>query len=150
MKANKVCIGGGLRTHRRFLLIHKLNRKYSERFQVKIEAISIQGDHIHIVARLRRRSEFQNYLRVLAGQIAQRFQGNGLSVTGTPTRKLKIWRHRPFTSVATSHQDWRMFHAYIRLNELEALGKIPYQKARLKGLSSSEWELLWTFAFPRL
>jgi hypothetical protein len=33
---------------------------------------------------------------------------------------------------------------YVRLNRKEAEGKIPYRKARLKGLSGAEWELLWS------
>lgn len=70
-------------------------------------------------------------------------------VTDTPQRhkdnKTKsMWRNRPFTRViAKAFKAMRIIKSYIRLNEMEARGKIPYRKARLKGLSSAEWELLW-------
>ncbi|MGZ5278548.1 MAG: hypothetical protein ACXWC9_01315 [Pseudobdellovibrionaceae bacterium] len=88
-KANKDVIRGGFRLHRRFALIHHLLQKYQLKFFIKVEQVSIQGDHIHLLIRTTRRSLYQNFFRVLAGQIAQRFEKEGLltvaSVTDTPT-----------------------------------------------------------------
>ncbi|MGZ5279967.1 MAG: transposase, partial [Pseudobdellovibrionaceae bacterium] len=77
-KANKDVIKGGFRSYRRFALIHHLLQKYQAKFFIKIEQVSIQGDHIHLLIRTSRRSLFQNFFRVLAGQIAQRFEKEGL------------------------------------------------------------------------
>ncbi|MEK6773872.1 MAG: hypothetical protein AABY64_08020 [Bdellovibrionota bacterium] len=67
-------------------------------------------------------------------------------MTDTPeTRKKskKLWKYRPFTRVIRGWKAYRTVTSYVRLNEQEALGNIPYRKLRLKGLSTGEWEILW-------
>lgn len=73
LKGNQELIRGGLRIPRRFTTVHRLADKYSKRFAIKIEQMSLQFDHIHMVVRISGRSNFQNFLRVFAGQIAQVF-----------------------------------------------------------------------------
>ncbi|MEK6775140.1 MAG: transposase [Bdellovibrionota bacterium] len=160
-KANKDCLRGGLRTYRRYFLIQKIVDRYAQKFFVKIEQISIQNDHVHFLIRASRRTDYQNFFRVVTGQIAQQFQKSGLlnfaldlhqkkKVTDTPvditeTRKKqkKLWKHRPFTRVICGWKAYKTVVSYVKLNEQEALGNIPYRKLRLKGLSSGEWEILW-------
>ncbi len=95
IKVNKECVRGGLRSYRRYFLIQKIIDRYSRKFFVKIEQVSIQNDHVHFLLRSRRRTQYQNFFRVLSGQIAQQFEKQGLlnfaltskektSVTGTP------------------------------------------------------------------
>ena len=67
----------GLRSPLAFLIINSVIKKYSKRFFVKIEQISINHDHIHILIRISKRSLAQHFLRVAAGQIAQQFKNNG-------------------------------------------------------------------------
>ena len=95
LKANRDRVRGGLRLARRFQLIHFLIQKYAVKFFIKVEQVSIQNDHIHLLIRTSRRSLYQHFFRVLAGQIAQRFEKEGLlsvsraqvpRVTGTPER----------------------------------------------------------------
>ncbi len=78
LKANRDRVRGGLRVSRRFKLIHFLTQKYAAKFFIKVEQISIQNDHIHLLIRTSRRSLYQHFFRVLAGQIAQRFEKEGL------------------------------------------------------------------------
>ena len=138
-----------LRSAQSFSLTHKIIKKYSLRFRVKIEQLSIQKDHIHILIRAPRRSQFQYFFRVVAGQIAQRFEHEGLfrKVTDTPTTQPKkgtsLWKLRPFSRVVRGFRAYKIVCDYIRLNELEVLDKIQYQKNRLRGLSSADWSLLW-------
>jgi REP element-mobilizing transposase RayT len=66
-----------------------LIRKYAFKFYIKIHHLSIQGDHIHLHIRTTRRSNYQSFFRVVAGQIAQQFEKEGLltlppKVTDTP------------------------------------------------------------------
>ncbi len=131
--------------------------RYAQKFFVKIEQISIQNDHVHFLIRASRRTNYQSFFRVATGQIAQQFQKNGLlnftldlnqkkKVTDAPkTRKKskKLWKYRPFTRVIRSWKAYKTVVSYVRLNEQEALGNIPYRKLRLKGLSAGEWEILW-------
>lgn len=84
LKCNKESVPGGLRTPKRFKLIHELCDRYQKRFFVKVEQISVQGDHVHLVLRTMKRSGLQNFLRVFSGQIAQRFQKTGLMLLTVP------------------------------------------------------------------
>ena len=150
-KANKEAIRGGFRAHRRFKLIHLILRKYALHFWVKIEQLSIQGDHIHILIRAPRRSKYQNFFRVAAGQIAQRFQKEGLmnlAVTDTSHQALrkdvKLWKHRPFTRVVIGWAANKIVRDYVQLSEKEAAGEIVYRKERLRGLSVDDWQILWS------
>ncbi len=154
-----------LRTHQNFKLSHEIIQKYADRFFIKIEQISIQGDHIHCLVRTYRRSFFHHFFRVASGQIAQqfektdklrsivdeRFKNKPRSVTDTPKygketlkRKLKLWLYRPFSRVVRGYKAYKIVRNYIQLNEKEALGIIPYKKNRLRGLSLAEWQILWS------
>jgi putative transposase len=162
-----------LRSSQGFLLILQIIKKYSLRFQVKIEQLSVQGDHIHILLRAPRRSRYHFFFRVVAGQIAQRFEREGLLIGGlksaekqmtdTPAKPqgspkntggrpqqapihgsgTGLWKYRPFTRVVRGWRAYRIVRDYIQLNEKEICGKIPYQKARLRGLSNQDWLKLW-------
>jgi putative transposase len=163
-----------LRSSRGFSLILQIIKKYSLRFQVKIEQLSVQGDHIHILLRAPRRSRYHFFFRVVAGQIAQRFEREGLLIGGlkgaekqmtdTPLKTqgsqkntggrsqqapihgsgTGLWKYRPFTRVVRGWRAYRIVRDYIQLNEKETCGKIPYQKARLRGLSNQDWQRLWS------
>ncbi len=153
----------GLRSSQTQGLALKIIHQYSRKFFVKIEQISIQNDHCHLLVRASRRSHFHHFFRVTAGQIAQRFKLEGHlsaknshaihvancrtknSVTGTPKAKPQrgtgLWKHRPFSRVVRGWKAYKIVKDYIWLNELEAIGKVPYRKSRRRGLSSGEWEL---------
>lgn len=170
-KADRKAYKQGLRSPRGFAITQRILKKYSKHFFVKLEQVAVCQDHIHILVRFSRRSLGQHFLRVVAGQIAQEYQKEGLlkPVTGTPQRAERgrrvtdtpdgaareakvvelpmkaLWKHRPFTRVVVG--GWRAVQTvrnYVRLNEKEARGQIPYRKTRLRGLSSTEWELLWS------
>ena len=157
-KANCDCVRGGLRSSRRFALIHRILAKYSKRFWIKVEQISIQSDHIHLLIRAPRRAKYAAFLRVFAGQIAQQFQKEGLlsgtqnskcnqgvtdTAPGAPSGLVRLWRYRPFSRVIVGFRAYQIVRSYVQLNELEAQGKIRYQKQRLRGLSMQDWDILW-------
>ena len=133
-----------LRAPRSFKLILEIVEKYARHFTVKIEQRSVQKDHIHLLIRTSRRKHYHHFFRVIAGQIAQRFEKAGLlsdaqQVTDTP----KLWKYRPFSRVVKGWKSYKIVRNYIQLNEKEALGEIKYQKNRLRGLSTSDWQILW-------
>jgi putative transposase len=139
----------GLRSYRAFQLINKIIKTYSHKFSVKIEQISIQRDHIHVLVRASKRSSHIHFFRVAAGQIAQQFDNQSwvYRVTDTPARiknGLGLWKLRPFSRIVRGWRAYKIVRNYIQLNEKEVLGEIPYRKTRLKGLSSSDWRLLWS------
>lgn len=152
LKANRSSLNGGFRTPGSFRLVHQLLERYARKFFVKVEKISVQGDHIHLIVRIARRSLFQGFLRVFPGQIAQQFQVRRFvifrPVTDTPggckiTLPKKLWQLRPFTRVVRGRRAFATVMDYVQLNEKEALGKIPYRKSRLRGLTDDERRHLW-------
>ena len=138
-KVDKTKIRKGLRSLIGFKICQKTIKTYSKRFFVKIEQLAICGDHIHILVRFSKRSLGKYFFRVVAGQIAQEFKNNGLWVTDTQS----IWKYRPFTRVVFGAKAFEIAKNYVRLNEQEAKGKIPYRKERLRGLTPEEWKILW-------
>ena len=134
-----------LRGAQEFALIEKIIARYAAKFFVKIEKKSIQRDHLHLLIRTTRRSSYHYFFRVVAGQIAQRFEKEGLlRVTGTPDGTgagQGLWLMRPFSRVVRGYRAYKIVVKYIWLNEMEVTGRIPYQKTRLRGLSSSDWVL---------
>ena len=96
-----------LRSPKNFVLVMSLVKTYALHFAVKVEQISIQYDHIHLLVRAPRRSQFHSFFRVLSGQIAQAFQSRDLlveqrtvgCVTDTPktrcieSNKVRLWRY---------------------------------------------------------
>lgn len=143
-----------LRSSRPFLLTQKLIRKYSMKFYVRIDQISIQNDHIHLLIRTTRRSLFHHFFRVVSGQIAQVFLKEGLivKVTDTPNEPTGLekpgtglWLYRPFSRVVKGWRAYQTAVHYIWMNELEVTNQIPYSKQRLRGLSESDWSKLLNF-----
>ena len=133
----------GLRSPLGFYIIQKVIKKFAAHFFVKIEQLSINHDHIHMLVRFTKRTQGLHFLRVVAGQIAQEFQkARFLKVTDTPNT-LKLWKYRPFTRVIKGYKPYQIVKNYIQLNEKEASGKIKYKTQRLRGLSLSESEILW-------
>ena len=144
----------GLRHSHSFQLIHQIVDQYKRRFHVGVEQISIQKDHVHLLIRTKRRSQFHHFFRVVAGQIAQRFEQRSWIATDTPKRSQKgtrktthgtgLWRYRPYSRIVRGYKAYLIVRDYIQLNEQEALGNIPYRKQRLRGMSMRDWEILWT------
>jgi putative transposase len=157
LKINKYALKGrSLRASKVFQLTQNMIRIYSKKFFVKVEQISIQNDHIHLLIRTSRRSLFHHFFRVVAGQIAQNCQQLGLyhqnteskHVTDTPTNKLgkkvSLWKHRPFSRVVKGYRAYRRVRNYIQLNENEALGETVYQVNRLRGMTAEDIRKLWS------
>lgn len=147
-KIDKAKLCGGLRGNKSQKIIKYLMRKYAKKFFVRIDQFTIQHDHIHIILRSPRRRNFQSFFKVIAGQIAQVFQKEGLlrsdeGMTGAPKHGTGLWKHRPFSRVIRGWKAYGIVRDYLLLNELEALGHIPYRTLRLKGLCLSEWRELW-------
>ncbi len=164
--------GKSLRTYRVYSLLTQLIKKYAGHFHVKVEQVSIQGDHCHLLIRAPRRCHYQHFFRVVAGQLAQQLSQQGLlvsvtkGVTGTPhiaktsgtvtdthrttaqialqKKGTGLWKLRPFTRVVKGYRAYQIVRNYIQLNEKEALGEIRYQKSRLRGLSTADWQVLWS------
>lgn len=139
LKVDRRTLKKGLRSPVGFTICRTVIKLYARMFFVKIEQQAICGDHIHLLVRLSKRSLGQHFFRVVPGQISQQLKNLGLWVTGTRS----IWLHRPFTRVVFGEKAHQIAMNYVRLNELEARGRLPYRKERLRGLRPEEWQVLW-------
>lgn len=138
-------INKSFRHPKNFVYVQQLLNRFAKKFGIKIEQISYQHNHIHLLARSSRRTNFHNFFRVFSGQIAQ-----NLKVTDTPTRQgsicgkvLRLWESRPFTRIVVGLKNFAITKNYIQLNEKEVTGCISYQKERLRGLLEKDWKILW-------
>ena len=73
-KVNRLRLRFGLRSSQSQKLAFEIIRQYSKKFFVRIDQISLQNDHCHLLVRATRRTHFHHFFRVTAGQIAQRFE----------------------------------------------------------------------------
>lgn len=138
LKINKVAVHGGLRSSRNFRVVTDTLRKYSFKFFIKIEQVSVQNDHVHLLIRGGKRAQIQNFLRVLSGQMAQRLT----DTFAQASENGKVWKYRPFTRVIKGYRPYRIVRDYIQLNECEVNGR-PYSKTRLRGFSQEQLQELW-------
>ena len=148
-KLNREVHPTSLRTPKTYSICKHVIRKYAKRFKIRIASHSIQNDHIHLLVRSDKKSNYQSFFRVVAGQIAQRVTDTFHCVKF----KQNFWRYRPFTRIVRNSRAYYTTKAYIRMNELEGRGVIPYQKSRLRYSTPKLWQLLkvdphaagWTF-----
>ncbi len=140
-------INKSFRHPKNFKHVQQLLQRYASMFFIKVEQISYQHDHIHILARSGRRANFHHFFRVFSGQVAQSMKmtvAQSMKVTDTPSAKeVGLWKSRPFTRIVVGVVGLRVIKNYIQLNEKEVTGLIAYQKKRLRGLSMQDWKLLW-------
>jgi REP element-mobilizing transposase RayT len=124
-------------------LINYLILRYSKTFFIKIDQLSIQNDHIHLLIRTSRRSLYHSFFRVLAGQISQSIQKSDQVLSVTDSQKIALWMYRPFSRVVRGWRSYKTVRNYIQLNEKEVLKEIKYRKSRLRGLTEEDWIKLW-------
>jgi len=53
-------------------MFHGLLKQYGKRFDVKAYDVALVGNHAHLIVKARTKQGLQNFLRVFAGQTAQR------------------------------------------------------------------------------
>ncbi|MBI2606283.1 MAG: transposase [Deltaproteobacteria bacterium] len=95
-----------LRKHH--FLIKKTLRETQERFGLRIRAIAIMPDHVHLVVQVPSRALFANAMRFLAGMIALRI-GKG-----------KLWRARCWSRIVREGRDLWNATTYVWRNSIKA------------------------------
>lgn len=105
-------------------LIGDLLFHYAHRFGVKIYQNSVNTNHIHLILKADSRENLQAFLRVFAGQIAQRITG---CVKG---RKLKcsFWAKIAWSRIIEWGRGFKVACDYVYLNQRETLGLSHYRQ----------------------
>jgi REP element-mobilizing transposase RayT len=98
---------------------------------VRIYAYANGGNHLHIVLRVKNRSDYSAFIRSITGLIARHI---GKSERGKPFKresggklKTKFWDGRPFTRIVSfGKTEFHSTKSYLLRNTLEAIGWMPY------------------------
>ena len=117
-----------LRIKRNKALISTLLLELAEKFQVNIYNNSLNSNHIHLLVKAKTQKNLHDFLRVLAGQIAQRITG---AVRGKKN-KLSFWLRPAWKRIVHWGRDFLNLHRYIFQNQVETLGLILYQPRKKK------------------
>jgi len=119
-----------LRLKKNKTLISQLLSETAEKFQVKIYNNSLNSNHIHLLVKASNPQSFQDFLRVLTGQIAQRITGADRG----NKNKLSFWLKPALKRIVHWGRDFLNLHRYIYQNQLETLGLIPYHPRKRQPL----------------
>jgi len=103
--------------------IENLVAVFSKQFHVGIYSQSNNGNHLHLIVQPQTRGGFKRFLMALSGRIAQLMTkaNKGKPLAG------KFWDFIPFTRIVEWGNDFVNAWRYVKQNQLEAAGLIPYQ-----------------------
>src|SRR3989338_635348 len=76
-------------------MLYRLMVFYGKKFEVKIYNFAIVGNHAHFILKAKTKRGFQNFLRVFAGQVAQRVTK---AKPGHPLAK-RFWDYLAFSRI---------------------------------------------------
>jgi REP element-mobilizing transposase RayT len=111
--------------HNKALVSHLLF-KTSARFKVKVYNNSLNSNHIHLLVKAETPKDLNDFVRVFAGQVAQRITG---AVRGRKNR-ISFWIKPVWKRLVHWGRDFLNLQNYIFRNQLEALRLIPYLPRR--------------------
>jgi REP element-mobilizing transposase RayT len=112
-----------LRGKRNKAIISKLLYDVSEQFKVKIYNNSLNSNHIHLLVKVHSQRDLHNFLRLFAGQVAQKITG---AVRGKKNR-LGFWLKPVWKRIVHWGKDFLNLQKYIYQNQLESLGFTPFK-----------------------
>lgn len=108
--------------HGKARAILSLQQRLAKRNDLTIYSSSNNGNHLHLVVRGKHRAGIRNFMRVFAGQVAQ-------LVTGAVKGKAAVesfWELPVWSRIVEWGKAFYKVLAYVRMNQLEAAGVIPY------------------------
>lgn len=112
-----------LRQKRNRRIFSELLWDVSERFNIRIYQNSLNSNHCHLILYAKSRDELQAFLRVFAGQLAQRITG------ATRGKKLRFgfWLKVAWSRVVEWGSAYRIVVQYVFQNQMESLGLASYR-----------------------
>ena len=96
-------------------LVHHIINKYGKRFEVRVYNFAFVGNHIHLLIKSKTREGLQNFLRVVAGQTAQRITH---AEKGSPLAK-RFWDLLAFSRIIPWGRAYSIVKHYIHKNILQ-------------------------------
>lgn len=122
-----------LRIKRNKAIISSLLFEASQKFKIKIYNNSLNSNHIHLLVKAKTQKDLHDFLRVLAGQIAQRITR---AVRGKKN-KFGFWLRPAWRRIVHWGRDFLNLQNYIYRNQLESLGLTAYKPRSRKVLTKA-------------
>lgn len=97
-------------------LIHSLLKHYGKKFEVRTYSFAFVGNHVHLLLRTKSKQGFQNFLRIVSGQAAQRITG---ARPGQPLTK-QFWDLLAYSRIVPWGRAYETAKKYVLRNVLEA------------------------------
>jgi REP element-mobilizing transposase RayT len=118
------------------LRVRKTTENLAKRWNIRIHEYGNAGNHLHLLVRAKSRSEFSNFLRLLAGQLAMLVTGarKGVRLSGG------FWDQLAYTKLVSWGRQFERVQKYVFTNLLEGWGVHNRHWAR------SEEEFRWWWA----
>jgi REP element-mobilizing transposase RayT len=106
--------------------VRQILQKFSYRFFVRLYAVSVNTNHIHLCVLAKTREGFHHFERAVAGAIA---------ITISSCHKGKpllssFWEQIIYSRLVSWGRDFENTLLYIQKNLLEATGQIPYRREK--------------------
>ena len=114
--------------------------KFSQRFEVKILALAVVGNHLHLQIKLSKLAQYQQFIRAVTAAIAMAVSGASRWKPLKKQARDRFWDHRPYTSIVSTLQYFKNLRDYIQVNQLEGFG-YSRQAARFTHAWNSSWRL---------
>ena len=89
----------------------------AERYDVRVYSFANVGNHLHIIASVKRREALRNFMRVLTQMIMFRVTG---ACKGSPQGR--FWDSSYYSRVASWGAEYKRLRRYLQKNHLEAFG----------------------------
>ncbi|MBI4405103.1 MAG: transposase [Deltaproteobacteria bacterium] len=104
-------------------VVRHLLKRWACYFEVRVYEFANSGNHLHVLVKSKTRPGLQNFLRVFAGQVAQRVTG---AEKGSPYGK-RFWMLLVYSKIIFWGRAFLAVKQYVVRNRLEALGLIAYR-----------------------
>jgi REP element-mobilizing transposase RayT len=101
-------------------LVEAVLRHANRLYHVRVYEFANVGNHLHLLVRASSREEFKNFLRVLAGRIAQKVTG---ARKGRPWGR-RFWDLLVFSRIVEWGKAFAIARGYVVQNRWEALGLV--------------------------
>ncbi len=95
----------------------------ARRYDMRIYQFANTGNHLHFLVRAKDKENFQNFLRVLAGKIAQ-----GITKARKGHAVGRFWDSLTYSRLLNWGREFFRVRRYVMQNELEGLGLLPTRK----------------------
>jgi hypothetical protein len=108
--------------------IDAIIKKFTVKYSVRVISKANVGNHLHLHVRLANRQAYKPFIRAVTAAIAMAVTGacrwrTKAKIMGEREANIRFWDYRPFTRIVEGLRDFLALEDYIRINQLEGVGR---------------------------